>query len=146
MFRRYETDDGRATEVRVRTGRRRLDGSGCHDISRAEAREVALWRLTAKPGSVRFGRPEADQGADPGASAAADGGAMSSHPALDEIEATSYETDVRARLSGVRWRDNREPSTRGDPLGGRDCWCGEPGRPDWPGKADGAPHPGGSRP
>jgi hypothetical protein len=65
---------------------------------------------------------------------------------LDDIEAAVYQADTVARLSGWRWRDNREPSTRRDPLGGRDCWCGGPQGHEWPGKAGGAPHPRGGRP
>lgn len=39
-------------------------------------------------------------------------------------------------------RDNREPSTRGTSLGGGGgCWCGADFGHDWPGKADGVPHP-----
>ncbi|MGZ4745647.1 MAG: hypothetical protein ACXVYY_01055 [Oryzihumus sp.] len=30
-------------------------------------------------------------------------------------------------------------------LGGPGCWCGEPQNHDWPGKADGAPHPRNAR-
>ncbi len=56
VFRPYEAADGRVTEVRVRTGREGLDGSGCHDMTNAEAKETAIWRLTARPGSVRFAR------------------------------------------------------------------------------------------
>lgn len=53
------------------------------------------------------------------------------------------------RSSRAKWRrvahaDNREPSTRHDVLAGDGCWCGEPFGHDWPGKADGAPHPRGA--
>jgi hypothetical protein len=27
------------------------------------------------------------------------------------------------------------------PIGSHECWCGKPQGHDWPGKADGAPHP-----
>jgi hypothetical protein len=42
-----------------------------------------------------------------------------------------------------KWgRDNREPSTVGvSALSAGGCWCGEKNGHDWPGKADGAPHP-----
>ena len=56
-----------------------------------------------------------------------------------------HEADMRARFAGARLRDNREPP-RQDPLGAADCWCGQRGGHDWPGKADGEPHPTGSRP
>lgn len=41
--------------------------------------------------------------------------------------------------------DNRVPGTRPEydrPLGiYGECWCGQQNDHDWPGKADGAPHP-----
>jgi hypothetical protein len=49
---------------------------------------------------------------------------------------------IAAKWLHVRFRDNREPSTRGDVLAAENtCWCGEPYGHDWEGKADGAPHP-----
>lgn len=33
------------------------------------------------------------------------------------------------------------PATVGMPIGTGDCWCGQSSPHDWPGKADGAPHP-----
>jgi hypothetical protein len=67
---------------------------------------------------------------------------MAWHPALEDIEASAYGADIRARYSGHLFRDNREPSTRRLAPGadGR-CWCGALLWHDWPGKADGAPHP-----
>jgi hypothetical protein len=49
-----------------------------------------------------------------------------------------------AHRRGMRHADNRDPSTVGyasviGRLGG--CWCGELLGHDWPGKADGSPHP-----
>jgi hypothetical protein len=67
---------------------------------------------------------------------------MAWHPGLDDIEASAYDADTCARKSWQRFRDNREPSTRRLAPGadGR-CWCGDLLYHDWPGKADGAPHP-----
>lgn len=52
---------------------------------------------------------------------------------------------IRSKYARIRFRDNREPSTIS---GARDlrgldvlCWCGGGWRHDWPGKADGVPHP-----
>ena len=56
VLRPNDAADGRVTEVRVRAGREGLDGSGCHDMTNAEAKETAIWRLTARPGSVRCAR------------------------------------------------------------------------------------------
>lgn len=37
---------------------------------------------------------------------------------------------------------NGRPVNWGEPvIAGDGCWCGEPFGHDWPGKADGAPHP-----
>lgn len=60
---------------------------------------------------------------------------------LDDIENAAGAADA-ARHRALRARDNREPSTRGTAIAipGR-CWCGDLYRHDWPGKADGAPHP-----
>lgn len=44
----------RITEVRIRTGRRGRDGNGGRDLANTQAKQVATWRLTARPGSVRF--------------------------------------------------------------------------------------------
>lgn len=60
---------------------------------------------------------------------------MAWHPTLDDIE--------RMTQSPQRVRDNRDPSTlTANALGvpGR-CWCGLPCYHDWPGKAQGGPHP-----
>src|ERR1039457_1650309 len=68
---------------------------------------------------------------------------MGWHPALDDVEASTSETDARAWTAWRRrQRDNREPSTRRLAPGaaGR-CWCGDLHGHDWPGKADGMPHP-----
>lgn len=48
-FRRYETPDGRVTEIRIRTGRGGLDGSGRNDITNAEAKAAAIAVLYPKP-------------------------------------------------------------------------------------------------
>jgi hypothetical protein len=61
---------------------------------------------------------------------------------LDEIEAAAYADGANGRFSSGRFRDNRDPATRGKVLGvAGGCWCGEPSGHPWPGKADGAPHP-----
>ncbi|WP_329214866.1 hypothetical protein OG352_05380 [Streptomyces sp. NBC_01485] len=56
------------------------------------------------------------------------------------------ESTAAAKWRHVRFRDSRDPSTTGPPfmVGTPDdprCWCLEPLDHDWPGKADGAPHP-----
>lgn len=57
----------------------------------------------------------------------------------------AVERSTRAKYCRLRFRDNREPSTIPGAriLRGLDilCWCGGADRHDWPGKADGAPHP-----
>jgi hypothetical protein len=69
---------------------------------------------------------------------------MRTLPSLDVIEAGAYRDDSNARFSISRFRDNREPSTKGDALGSFDCcWCGEPHGHPWPGKSEGKPHPRG---
>lgn len=55
VFRRYAAS-GQITEVRVRTGRKGRDGSGRNEPTDAEAAQIATWRLTARPGPVRFVR------------------------------------------------------------------------------------------
>jgi hypothetical protein len=50
---RYETSDGRSTEVQVRSGWCGPDHAGGWDISSRQAAEVAKWRFTARPGDVR---------------------------------------------------------------------------------------------
>jgi hypothetical protein len=65
---------------------------------------------------------------------------MPRYPSLDEIE-TYVEIDYTAlRFGAGRFRDNREPSTRGNPLSCRGCWCGQPNGHGWPGKPSGVPH------
>jgi hypothetical protein len=57
---------------------------------------------------------------------------------------TAAENSAAAKWQRARFRDNREPSTKGTPLfdrATRRCWCGVPWPHDWPGKDDGAPHP-----
>jgi hypothetical protein len=56
--------------------------------------------------------------------------------------ARAAEASERAKWSRVKFRDNRAPETVGtNPLHGGGCWCGADFGHDWPGKADGAPHP-----
>lgn len=68
---------------------------------------------------------------------------MSRFPRLDEIERRPDSGSLRERGGAAFWADNREPSTRGwvSALGSGDCWCGEPYKHDWAGKAAGVPHP-----
>jgi hypothetical protein len=47
----------------------------------------------------------------------------------------------RAKWSQVNFRDNREPSTKRLAVGGNCCWCGREKYHEWPGMAEGAPHP-----
>jgi hypothetical protein len=66
---------------------------------------------------------------------------MRSVPGLDKME---QEPEGAYQFGKARYRDNREPSTRGLPLGAYQfgaCWCGEPAAHDWPGRSKGAPHP-----
>src|SRR5258706_218697 len=51
VFRVPAAEDGRASNVCIRRGRK-----GKIEYTSAEAKEVAVWRLTARPGSVRFVR------------------------------------------------------------------------------------------
>lgn len=51
-----------------------------------------------------------------------------------------------AKMNWDRVRaENTDRTHRDDPilptLHGQGCWCGQPVFHDWPGKADGAPHP-----
>lgn len=57
---------------------------------------------------------------------------MSWHPTLDSLE---RKVEPHQRPGGSM--------TEGLPIMGRlgGCWCGEPHGHDWPGKADGEPHP-----
>ncbi len=48
-FRRYETSDGRAAEIRVRTGRDGLSGHGLHELTSAEAKAEAAATLAGAP-------------------------------------------------------------------------------------------------
>lgn len=63
-------------------------------------------------------------------------------------------TEAYARSTTSKWKgrerarriDRDEPERsrelrRARTLGSGDCWCGEPFGHDWPGRADGAPHP-----
>ena len=47
----------------------------------------------------------------------------------------------QARWREVHFRDNRATETRSSALGSGDCWCGSPYDHDWPGRAEGTPHP-----
>ncbi len=51
VFQRFAASDGQVAGVQVRHGRK-----GPVEYTNAEAEEVAAWRLTARPGSVRFVR------------------------------------------------------------------------------------------
>lgn len=62
---------------------------------------------------------------------------MAWYPTLDDMERRPDGPATR-RSS----RDNREPSTRGLAIGSYLCWCGLLPGHEWPGKADGLPHPG----
>jgi len=57
------------------------------------------------------------------------------------IRLLAADKSSRAKWSHVRFRDNREPSTRALPPHCGGCWCGGENGHDWAGKADGAPHP-----
>lgn len=50
-YRRYATRDGGIADVCIRRGRK-----GVTEFTNAEAKESAVWRLNARPGSVRFVR------------------------------------------------------------------------------------------
>jgi len=69
------------------------------------------------------------------------------YPTLSQLEQhpDPYRPGGERRTSDrLFWRDNRVPGTgpRDTPLGSLGgCWCGEKKNHDWPGKADGAPHP-----
>jgi len=66
---------------------------------------------------------------------------MTRLPMLDEAEAAAWRDDQNGRFGSHRFRDNREPSTRGEVLSCDACWCGGPKDHDWAGKAGGVPHP-----
>lgn len=65
---------------------------------------------------------------------------MAWHPALDDMERRADDPWSRPQS---QFRDNRDPETaaREGRMGSGDCWCGGPAGHDWPGKADGTPHP-----
>lgn len=53
---------------------------------------------------------------------------------------------AKARVRSVQWRDRVWPGGVAhvgptDTIAMDGCWCGEPNGHDWPGKAEGAPHP-----
>lgn len=66
-------------------------------------------------------------------------------PTLDEIEGGSLD-DMPGPWNGesrvALWPRRHTPAPTLPTLGELGhCWCGEPHNHDWPGKADGAPHP-----
>jgi hypothetical protein len=48
-------------------------------------------------------------------------------------------------FTGIERWPNKAPGSQSvdarDTIGSGNCWCGEAPGHDWPGKADGAPHP-----
>ena len=67
---------------------------------------------------------------------------MRNVPGLDGIESGAGESGVAAsRNWHLTRRGGRDPATRNGAIAGSGCWCGDLNGHDWPGKADGAPHP-----
>ena len=66
---------------------------------------------------------------------------MTRLPGLSAYDRQKDATPQARQARELLWRDNREPSTRDRVLSAGGCWCDEPYGHDWPGKADGAPHP-----
>jgi hypothetical protein len=66
---------------------------------------------------------------------------MTRLPGLSAYDRQGDATPQARRARGLVWRDNREPSTKRQAIAAGGCWCDEPYGHDWPGKADGAPHP-----
>lgn len=64
---------------------------------------------------------------------------MSRLPSLSEYD-RSADVSPQAR-SERRGLDGGAMAARMPVIAGPGCWCGEPQGHDWPGKADGAPHP-----
>jgi hypothetical protein len=62
---------------------------------------------------------------------------MSWHPTLSSIErATDRPQDRPRPLTDTAWREARMKA-----IGTWYCWCGRQRPHEWPGKADGEPHP-----
>ena len=66
---------------------------------------------------------------------------MTRLPGLSAYDRQGDATPQARQARGLVWRDNREPSTKRRAIAAGGCWCDEPYGHDWPGKADGAPHP-----
>jgi hypothetical protein len=64
---------------------------------------------------------------------------VSWHPTLDDIERRPDGPQTRPRRGGTYAEGTGPLDLPLGRLGG--CWCGEANGHDWPGKADGAPHP-----
>jgi hypothetical protein len=67
-------------------------------------------------------------------------------PSLDDYDLVgSVDPDNYQQGSGRRvWPPHRSTAptiTSADVISAGGCWCGQPYGHDWPGKADGAPHP-----
>ncbi len=53
----------------------------------------------------------------------------------------SHNEDASPQARAGRAFARKDPASFLPVLSGPGCWCGEPFGHDWPGKADGAPHP-----